>query len=374
MVKRFAACRLCGGGLGLALELAPMPLVDDYDSGPDAVLYPTEVLCCADCGLVQLGVVVPAAVLFGRYSYRTGHSPGLVAHFRDYAAEIGERAELTAASLAIDIGANDGTLLRLFHERTGCRILGVDPCPGDDLVVIQGEMTPDLAGEIVAARGSADLVTANNVLAHVDDLAGTLRAARMLLRPGGWFVCEVGSLEVMCETGGWETIYHEHLSYFDAGTLTAALRGAGLWPVEIRRLATHGGSLRVICRRSIDAAPGCAPTLTRVSLSGLSANIAHRGAKLREFGADGAVAFGASAKASVILWQTGLRPREVIDDNPLKQGKRMPGTDVPIVDRKALADAETVLVLAWNELPAIAAALPEFKGRLIVAAPEPYLA
>jgi SAM-dependent methyltransferase len=372
-MKRLSACRLCGGGLDLALELAPMPLVDDYDSGPDAVLYPTELMRCADCGLVQLGVVVPPAVLFSGYSYRTGHSPGLVAHFRDYAAEIGQRAELTPKSLAIDIGANDGTLLRLLCERTGCGVLGIDPCPAD-MLVRKGEMTPDLAGEIVATHGPADLVTANNVLAHVDDLAGTLRATRMLLRPGGWFVCEVGSLEAMCEAGIWETVYHEHLSYFDAGTLAAALRGAGLWPVEIRRIATHGGSLRVICQRSIEAAPGCAPTLTRTSLSGPSGKIAYRGARLRELGADGAVAFGASAKASVILWQTGLRPRAVIDDNPLKQGKRMPGTDIPIVDRKALADAEKVVVLAWNELPAIAGALPEFKGRLIVAAPEPYLA
>ena len=373
-MKHLSACRLCGGNMHLGLQLQPMPLVDDYDTGPAAELYPTELLRCADCGLVQLSVVMPPAMLFGGYSYRTGHSPGLVRHFRDYAAEIGERAGLTQASLAIDIGANDGTLLRELRDRTGCAVLGIDPCPpSGDIPMRRAELTPDLAGEILAECGPADLVTANNVLAHVDDLAGMLRAARMVLRPGGWFACEVGSLEAMCAARVWETVYHEHLSYFDAHTLASALRGAGLWPGEIRRVETHGGSLRAICRRVPGGLPPPSPD-ARPDLAVLPANVATRGAKLRELRADNAVAFGASAKASVILWQTGLRPSAVIDDNPLKQGKRMPGTNIPVVNRKAIAGADRLLVLAWNELPAIAAALPEFAGRLIVAAPEPYLA
>lgn len=372
-MKRLAACRLCGGGLRLVLELASMPLVDDYDSGSAAALYPTELMCCSDCGLVQLSIVVPPDVLYGRYSYRTGHSPGLVRHFREYAADIAAEAKLTSASLAIDIGANDGTLLRFLREMSGCRVLGVDPSPADagDIPIWQRELTPERAGVIISDHGLADLVTANNMLAHVDDLAGALRAARMLLKPGGLFVCEVGSLDAMILGDVWETVYHEHLSYFDADTLATALRGAGLWPVSVVAIPMHGGSLRAVCRTQMS--PQETPqTAVHRDLSTLAANIATRRAALRDLGADGALAFGASAKASVILWQTGIRPRAVIDDNPLKRGKRMPGTDIPIVGRDALSDADTLFVLAWNEVEAIVASLRDFTGRIVVAAPSPY--
>lgn len=371
-MKRLSACRLCGGGLHIALNLAPMPLVDDYDSGLAAALYPTELMRCGDCGLVQLSIVVPPDVLYGRYSYRTGHSPGLVRHFREYAAEIAAEARLTSASLAVDIGANDGTLLRFIREMSGCRVLGVDPSPADagDIPMWRRALTPERAGLIVSDHGLADLVTANNVLAHVDDLAGTLRAARKLLKPGGLFVCEVGSLDAMVAGNVWETIYHEHLSYFDTDTLAAALRGAGFWPVMISAIPTHGGSLRAVCRTQITPQQIRGPF--HRDLSALSLNVADRRLALRDMGADGALAFGASAKASVILWQTGIRPRAVIDDNPLKQGKSMPGTDIPIVGREALDGTDVLVVLAWNEVDAIVASLPDLRGRILVASPMPY--
>ncbi|MEK7244962.1 MAG: methyltransferase domain-containing protein, partial [Pseudomonadota bacterium] len=222
--RRRADCRLCGARrLTRVLALTPTPPANAFvpasARGVPQVCFPLDVFFCEDCGHVQLLDVVNPRVLFENYVYVSGTSPVFVRHFEDYARTVVERFRPAAGSLALDIGSNDGTLLGFFRK-AGLNVLGIDPARA-----IAAEATkrgietwaeffgPALAARIRTERGPAAVITANNVFAHADDLAGIADGVRDLLGPDGVFVFEVSYLVDVYENTLFDTIYHEHLAY-----------------------------------------------------------------------------------------------------------------------------------------------------------------
>lgn len=374
-MKKIDSCRLCGGEVEAEFCLKPMALVDDYKSGLAAEKYPTELFVCKNCSLAQLGVVVEPEILFNRnYSYKTGKSLGLVAHFEELATELVFSLSLNPNSFVVDIGCNDGTFLKMLRDKSRCRVLGIDPAAPRELPAIQEVLSQRTFNMAFSQYGLADLVIATNVLGHVDDIGSFLKIINKFLKPDGTFVCEVGSLNAIVEDCVWETIYHEHLSYFSIETLGYALFTAG-FVSHIMPIETHGGSLRAVATKLNDHIPYVPTSGNNYNMfAAAKENVELRKTKILELFKDGA-AFGASAKGSVILQQTGIRPQFVVDDTPAKQGGFMPGSDIMVCSRKALENFDgNILVLAWNEVEAIKESLPKkFAGKLVVAAPTPYV-
>lgn len=402
-------CRLCRSPLSddPLLNLSPTPpaneLLEDSELSAGQDMFPLFLSGCPDCGHVQLPVVVDPSRLFRDYLYVSGTSPSFVDHFRRYAESL--IPSLKAGDLVVDVGSNDGTLLRFFKD-AGMRVLGVDPARdiaaragSSGIETVPDFLTPDVVEWILRDLGPASLVTANNVFAHADDLGSLADCVRRLI-PEGNFVFEVQYLVDMCEKGLFDMVYHEHLSYHHVGPLVPFLDSAGLCLYDVERVPTHGGSIRCF------AGPGSSPS-SRVEelrvlersvnlpvpglpehegphaveemgsrIEGLRRRLQDRLAEISSVG--GRVAgYGAPAKAATLVHNFGLQDslEYVVDDNPLKHGRHLPGTRVPVVPKERLDSdpPDYLLVLAWNFADPIVekcAAFREGGGRLIVPLPE----
>lgn len=402
-----STCRLCGGArLSKVLSLAPTPLANafvaqDALDWPQAV-YPLDVYFCEDCTHAQLLDVVDPAVLYQHYVYVSGTSPVFVRHFRDYANYVTRRFQVPVGGLVIEIGSNDGTLLRGFKD-LGMRVLGVDPAEeitratiasGIDAIV--GFFTPDLACELRAKHGPAAVIAANNVIAHIDDLSGVMAGVRELLADDGVFVFEVSYLVDVIEKNLFDTIYHEHLDYHTVKPLIGFFRSHGLELIEVSRVDSHGGSLRGVVQRAggsrpVDASVADAvceeqaleldrPDTLRAfaghidgikrELTGLLRELKQQGKRI--------AGFGAPAKATTLLYHFGFEPGIIdfiVDDSPLKQGLYSPGMHIPVVPSSELyaKKPDYVVILAWNFAQPIIdkhAAFREQGGRFIVPLPK----
>ena len=401
-----STCRLCGSSkLEKVLSLAPTPLANafvakDALSQPQPV-YPLDVHFCGECAHVQLLDVVDPSVLYRHYVYVSGTSPVFVQHFRDYAADVMARFQVPAGAFVLEIGSNDGTLLRCFKD-LGMRVLGIDPAEeitraavasGIDAQV--GFFTPQLAREIAATRGRAAVIAANNVMAHIDDLSGVMEGVRELLVDDGVFVFEVSYLADVVGKNLFDTIYHEHLDYHSVKPLAGFFRRHGLELIEAIPVDSHGGSLRGVVQRAGGPRPvgvSVEQAVQREQQLGLD-----RAETLRAF-ADGIDAvkreltgllhdlkrqgrriagFGAPAKATTLLYHFGLGPEVIdfiVDDSPLKQGLYSPGMHIPVVSSSELyaRRPDYVVILAWNFAQPIIgkhAAFREQGGRFIVPLP-----
>ena len=405
--RRRSDCRLCGStGLGAAFTLTPTPLANAFVpagqlSQADPV-YPLEVALCRGCGHAQLRDVVDPGALFEEYLYVSGTSPSFVQHFERYAGDLVRRFSPPPGSLVVDVGSNDGTLLGCF-KRLGCKVLGIDPAKEiaraateAGIETRQGFLTPRLAEAIVAERGRCTLVTANNVCAHVDDLAAFMSAVRTLLAPGGLFAFEVSYLADVYEKCLFDTVYHEHLDYHSVAPLVGFFARQGLQLIGVDRVAPHGGSIRGIVQhagggRAID--PSVAGLVAHErslglereatfaayerKIAGLKAALAALLARLRAEGASIA-GYGAPAKATTLMYHLGIGPEIVgfiVDDSPLKQGLYTPGMHVPVLAPAALEERrpDVLLLLAWNFAEPIIARCRDFLdrgGRIVVPLPE----
>lgn len=370
------------------MSLTPTPLANDLrsvDEGPSDAVYPLDLVLCDDCGHLQLAHVVDPDALYANYLYVSGTSASFVAHFDRYAEDVlgtwrdgaaPDRAR--AVPTVVEIGSNDGTLLKAFQSR-GAKVRGVDPARSiadaatrDGVPTIPAFFDQEIAERLVAETGGADIVAANNVCAHVDDLKGLFGAVRSVLRRDGLFVFEVSYRLDVIESLLFDTIYHEHLDYHAVAPLVRGLEAAGLRLVAVERVSSHGGSVRVVAA-PLDGARPVTATVARAineeTAAGLfdartyrayGAEVAARGAELRALLVqdrdNGMVvaAYGAPAKATTLMFHLGLTgdlaPRYVVDDSPLKQDRLMPGTTIPIVSSARLADEppDTILILAWN--------------------------
>lgn len=385
-------CRACGSGdLVPWFSLGEQPLANALLNQPgDAPTYPLAVQRCPICHLSQLTHVISPDLLYAGYPYLSGVSRGWHRHCRGLVAVVQEHC--TDADFVIDLAANDGTLLEHF-ERSGYRVLGVDPAGlASTVPVRQAYWSMDLADEIVALHGKADVIVAQNVLGHVDDAVAFLRAAKRTLDPGGVLIVEVPRLDALLDKVAFDQIYHEHLSYWTLMALRYAAERAGLTLWRVNLLAVHGGSYRCWFR------PGGASDQSvwdRVEVErqfGLGSarpyarfnaqvNAAMR--KLAELldWLDGKrlVGFGAAAKGTVLLNEMRRRemplPMKVLDDSTLKQHRWIPGVNLPIVPPRSLREEDVVLVLPWNWTDEIIARcqLLDFSGQYLVPLPYPAL-
>jgi len=396
-IKMNHACRGCSQGpVRPFFDLGELPLAGGFLKGEDDIpgeqSYPLVVSVCENCGLVQITDPVDPEILFQDYSFATGTVPGLVRHFGAYADWI---AKMFSPQSVIEFGCNDGTLLAALEQR-GIRSLGVDISAnitemaresGRD--VVTGAFGPDMVEELRARIGRVDLVTGSNVFAHNDDPGAILEAADAVLSPHGVLCLEVMYAGDLLEQLQWDTLYHEHLTFYSVGTLAGLLRRYGFEPVVAQRIPMHGGSVRVASARPNGRAPDRsvgeihdweseralneASTWERFAADCERRIDAFRQTMRRLSGSSSIWAYGAAGKAT--MWVNACKMDylgAVVDASPLRYGKLMPGTHTPIVSPEEFArsDPDYVFVSAWNYLDAIRANEPQYGGYWIVPLPE----
>jgi novobiocin biosynthesis protein NovU/D-mycarose 3-C-methyltransferase len=400
-------CRGCGGDrLVCILSLGRTALANAFvpaSDGQDQPTYPLDLYYCENCSLVQLVDVIDPSVLFSHYLYVSGTSETIRAHHEELAATVTERLGLQGPDLVIEAASNDGNLLRAFQAR-GVRVLGIEPAAniaaGANAEAIQTVcrfFNSEAAADIRRSHGPARVVIGKNVLAHVDDPVDFLRGCALLIAPGGEAIIEVPSLRDLVEKLEYDTVYHEHLSYFSVSALMHLFDRAGLVLTDVTELPVHGGSLRLYAthadgtRTHAASARALAERERQEGLTSLprlrqfaGAVAAHRGALvdlLQRVTSDGSTVagFGASAKGNTLLGYCGIDRRTlqyIVDRNPLKVGRLTPGTHIPVVAFETLQERppDYLLILAWNfadEIMRQAQAFADRGGRFIVPVPVP---
>jgi SAM-dependent methyltransferase len=398
-------CRACSGArFHPVISLGDTPLanalLDDNDPGQPEARFPLDVVLCLDCTLVQLTLSVPPEQLFADYAYFSSFSDAWVAHARRLAQRLVADRGLSAGHLVVEVASNDGYLLQHYRDN-GVPVLGIEPAANIACeAVARGIPTMtrffgrDLARELRADGRAADVIHAHNVLAHVPDLTGVVAGFAALLAPGGIVVVEAPYVRDMIDHGEFDTIYHEHLCYFSLTALDRLFTAQGLTIVDVERLPTHGGSLRVFAMLAGASAPGAA---VRALLAEEAAWGVAQPARYNQFAADAArirqdlvallaslrgagrriAAYGAAAKGATLLNYAGLTAHDldfVVDRNTHKQGRFMPGARLPILPVEALLERQPddTVLLAWNFADEILAQQAEYRhrgGRFIVPVP-----
>ena len=382
------------------------PLCESYvpESKLDAaeVFYPLHVRVCDSCLLVQLPAYVAGEDIFSDYAYFSSYSDSWVAHAKRYAEAMIGRLELTQDSLVTEVASNDGYLLQHF-KRAAVPVLGVEPAANvAEAARVRGIPTEvrflgaDTGPEIARQYGRADLVVANNVFAHVPDIRGFAAGLRALVKDDGVVTLEFPHLLRLIERRQYDTIYHEHFSYLSLLTSAVALATAGLRVVDVDELGTHGGSLRVYARpeeaggeptqrvkevlaaeeaaglHTVQGHQGFAPAVLKIKsdLLGFLLAAARQGRSVAGYGAPG--------KGNTLLNHCGIRSdllSYTVDRSPVKQGKFLPGTHIPICAPERLAETKPdyILVLPWNLRDEISQQLTyteSWGGKLVFPIPE----
>lgn len=406
LVYRRSDCRLCHStDLVVALHLTPTPPADAYvpPERADVVqkCFPVDMYLCRDCGFVQLLDVVRPEAIYGDYLYETSSSLGLVEHFDGYAEEVLTRIEPEQGALVVDIGSNDGSLLRSFQRR-GMTVLGVDPAgeiarraTESGVETLPEFFTVELARRLRDERGPAAIVTANNVIANIDDMDEVTRAVRELLAPDGVFVLESFHLGDLVRNMVFDFFYHEHLSAFAVRPLIPFFERHGLQLVDALRVPTKGGSLRYTVqladgpRAPSPAVAALAEKEREQGLDGVELferfaqqigaakrDVLERVHALRAEGKSVA-GYGASATTTTMIYHFDLGDEidVIFDDFEAKQGLLSPGLHIPVVASDELYERrpDAVVVFAWRYWAPIArkhARYLEEGGTFLVPMPE----
>lgn len=374
-------CRACGHtGLQPVLDLGSMPLVNSL-LPPDGAVddeprYPLELVFCPSCTLTQITETVPPKKLFSDYTYFSSYSETMLAHARELADDLIRTRHLDGRSLVMEAASNDGYLLQNFVKKN-IPVLGIEPAANVAKVAVEERKVPtlcaffgrELADRLNRENRQADVLIGLNVLAHVPDLHGFLDGVRLVLKSGGTAVFEVPYVADLLDKCEFDTIYHEHLCYFSLTALVRLFQQHGLSVIDVARLPVHGGSIRIFASASggpdrvgtavkdmieEESAKAGLPALTAFAarVRSMKGEIATNLAKIRAAGKTIA-AYGAAAKGCVLLNYCGIGPdivEYVVDRNPVKQGKRMPGTHQPIFPPSILAERrpDYLLILPWN--------------------------
>jgi SAM-dependent methyltransferase len=378
-----AVCRFCGASLRhVFADLGSSPLANSYLplERLDAMepFYPLRALVCDDCFLVQLQQFEPPEHIFSDYAYFSSYSKSWLAHCERYVAYISERLSLGRNSQVVEVASNDGYLLQYFN-RLEIPVLGVEPAANVAAVATARGIptTVEFFGRatargLVARELRADLIVANNVLAHVPDINDFLGGVAILLAPGGVVTMEFPHLQRLVEEKQWDTIYHEHFSYLSFLTATRIFAAHGLRLFDVEELSTHGGSLRVYgCHAEDGEKPDgerAQQLRTRERAAGFerldtyidyAANVAADKRQILAFLIDlkdrglRVVGYGAPAKGNTLLNYAGIRGDLLdytVDASPHKQGRFLPGSRLPIRSPDVLREdrPDVVLILPWN--------------------------
>ena len=404
-----SSCRFCGAPLTESFaDLGMSPISNAFIRAAQAErmepFYPLHAWVCGQCFLVQLEQFEPPQAHFSDdYAYFSSYSDSWLEHARRYVEMASARFGLGGASQVVEIASNDGYLLQYF-VKAGIPSLGVEPAANvaqaarDKGVQTVCEFFGRQSASRLAAEGRrADLLLGNNVLAHVPDLNDFVGGLKILLKPGGTVTMEFPHLLTLMRENQFDTIYHEHFSYFSFLTAAAAFAAHGLRLYDVERIPTHGGSLRIYACHAADAkaaSPAVAALLAEERHAGLDRLDAYRDfaeqVKLTKrrllellIGIKGArktiAAYGAPAKGNTLLNYCGIRTDFVdyaVDRSPQKQGRLLPGTRIPVhaPERIFQTRPDYVLVLPWNikqEIMAQMRGIAAWGGRFIVPIPEP---
>ncbi|WP_199231926.1 MULTISPECIES: class I SAM-dependent methyltransferase [unclassified Azospirillum] len=398
-------CRSCSASdLHPVLNLGLMPVADrlvgEAEFGSPEQTFPLNVVFCPQCGLMQIDYTVPPDELFCRdYPYFSSFSPELLRHSRENALELIDRRGLGAHSFVVELASNDGYLLGNFVD-AGIPVLGIDPAAGPAAAARDRGVPTELAffdsalaRRIRDDRGRADIIIANNVLAHVAGLNDFVEGIALLLAEDGVASIEMPYVRDLVDQCEFDTIYHQHLCYFSLTALTALMARHGLSVNDVRRLPIHGGSLRIYVGHHQAPSEAVTAMLAQERAMGIDrigyyTDFAERVERLRATLLDTMtalrkqgmrmVAYGAAAKGATLLNYVGIGHdliSYVVDRNHHKHGKYMTGQRLPIypVDMLLADQPDCVLLLSWNfadEILAQQQAYREAGGRFLIPIPD----
>jgi len=399
-------CQICGSEkLDAVLSLGYMPPVNQMvpigQVPRQQPWFPTNLLHCRDCELVQLGLAVDPVIIFPpEYPYTSGTTKLLRDNFADLYAESSKMLGLKADDLIVDIGSNDGTLISNF-QKGGHRILGIEPTDVSKIAndrgipTIQRYFGLDTAKEVTAKHGPASVITAANCFAHIEDVHAIVEGIVAMLAPNGTFISESHYLIPLLDTLQYDTVYHEHLRYYSLASLKHLLEMHGLEVFHARPIPSHGGSIRVYAARkgvhkvqdSVGRMLAGEPhgeamvkrlkdfkrdvLLSKLRLLSMLRDLKEKGARV--------VGISAPSRASTLFNYVGLDDG-IIDyvceiQGSLKIGKCMPGTEIPVVDEGRLFDdqPECAIIFSWHIADELAPKLRAkgFKGQMITPLPVP---
>jgi predicted TPR repeat methyltransferase len=365
--------------------------------------YPLRLLVCTKCWLVQTEDFALAEELFDEtYAYFSGFSTSWLAHAQLYVKAMIQRFKLTANSHVVEIAANDGYLLQFVKEQN-IPCTGVEPTAAaakaamdKGIEIIEAFFGLTLAQKMVINNKQADLIVANNVIAHVPDINDFVAGCSLLLKPEGIATFEFPHLMKLVEHKQFDTIYHEHFSYLSFNTIKRIFTSNGLCVFDVEKLDTHGGSLRVFAqRKDTGKNPVSSEVLDLINFEndkGMQSYEYYQGFQSKVEGIKDdflfflldakrrkrkIAAYGAAAKGNTLMNFAGVRPDTlpyVVDKNPAKQGKFMPGSRIPIVSESYMADQKPdfVIILPWNfkdEIMNQLSYIREWGGRFVIAVP-----
>lgn len=400
-------CRFCNAALKQTFaNLGRSPLAnsllraDDLDHGE--VVYPLHAYVCDNCLLVQLPELARAEKIFSDYVYFSSYSDLWLQHCREYARAMSERFALDNCSRVVEIASNDGYLLQYFKE-LGVDVLGVEPASNVAKVAQDKGISTEVAffgaetaRRLASAGKSADLMAANNVLAHVPDLHDFITGFQLLLKPTGTATFEFPHLLNLIAETQFDTIYHEHFSYFSLLVADRVFAAHGLRIYDVELLPTHGGSLRIfVCHagaplvrsRRVDGviAKECDAGLDQLgTYSRFADSVIDIKCALIDFLIEArrngktAVGYGAPAKGNTLLNYCGIGPELLsytVDVSPHKQGRYLPGVQIPVYPPERIMETrpDYVLILAWNikeEIMEKMAMIRHWGGKFVIAIPK----
>jgi SAM-dependent methyltransferase len=402
------ACRFCGTGLERTfVDLGMSPLCESYPSFAELshgeVYYPLHVYICERCWLVQLEEYESAESIFSDYAYFASYSDSWLKHCEKYCGEMITRFGLDEQSFVAEVASNDGYLLQYF-VRQGVPVLGIEPAANVAKVAVE-KGVPTLVrffGETVAkeleAEGRlADLVAGNNVLAQVPDLNDFVEGLKTLLKPEGVLTLEFPHLLRLIELNEFDTIYHEHFSYFSLLSTSKIMQAHGLRVFDVEELKSHGGSLRVFACRSSSQAHRTSPNVQKVTDDEINAKLDRidgyenfarqvRQTKLElvDFLVTAAkegkkvAGYGAPGKSATLLHYCGIGKDLIeytVDRSLYKQGRYLPGSRIPIYspDRISETKPDYIVILPWNlkdEIMKQLSYIREWGGRFVIPIPK----
>jgi 2-polyprenyl-3-methyl-5-hydroxy-6-metoxy-1,4-benzoquinol methylase len=405
---QISRCRFCGTTLRhVVVDLGASPLANSYLSHDELShaepTYPLRVYVCSKCLLVQLEVFADPAQIFSEYAYFASFSDSWLQHARDYVDMAMGRFGLNPDSQVLEIASNDGYLLQYFVER-GIPVMGIEPAANVAEVARQKGIetrveffTAKAAQSLVVEGMQGDLIVANNVLAHVPELNDFVAGLKLALKPKGVITLEFPHLMRLMAENQFDTIYHEHFSYFSLLAVANVFTSHGLTVCDVDQLPTHGGSLRVYVRHTEDRSKRVEPSVAELQEQERAAGLArldyyrqfgdrvHQTKRnLIEFlvqakgGGKSVVGYGAPAKGNTLLNFCGVGPdliQYTVDRSPYKQNRYLPGSHIPILhpDRINETQPDYVLILPWNlrgEIIEQMAHVRKWGGEFVVPIPE----
>jgi hypothetical protein len=407
--QTFRKCNFCKTPLHHTfIDLGMQPLCEDLLSLEETSQmephYPLHVFTCEKCFLVQVEELVAPAEIYKDYVYFSSYSDSWLAHAKKYTGLMVEKFNLGKNSFVAEIASNDGYLLQYFTEKN-IPVLGIEPAANVAEVAINKRNIPseivffgvETAKQLKAKYGQPDLLLGNNVLAHVPDINDFVGGMKIFLKPGGVITMEFPHLQRLIEQNQFDTIYHEHFSYFSFTTVNAIFKHYGLTLWDVEEWATHGGSLRIYAKHEDDQAKPIDARVTELLereqklgfgnvefYSSFTEKVKETKRKILEFLIAAkrenkqVVGYGAPGKGNTLLNYCGVRTDFLdytVDRNPVKHGKYLPGTLIPIFDTPKIKETKPdyVLILPWNLKNEIAEQhkyIKEWGGKFVVPIPE----